>query len=211
MLTSVFRTSLAVAALVLANSTSASLLVTGTIPSSVTFELTNPVSFNHKAGSFDNRVRYLVFNDWVTSDGSPSRSGSFTGGSNSSFGSIGYLVNTEPVVFRPISGIVDNNGATTGDLTPGDGYIEIRTGFDFESGDTVTFPAQSWTFDFTGTTNPQIIQRFNGGVFLTNSSFEQISELSIVPEASNFVSILGVFSLCMAVSFRRRITLKTNS
>jgi hypothetical protein len=78
--------------------------------------ITNDITFTiTTAGS----VRGIIFDEWVTSDGSASA----IGGSSISPISLSYTLNSGPVVSVPLQGFLDNNALIVYQVTHNDGFF----------------------------------------------------------------------------------------
>jgi hypothetical protein len=140
----------------------------------------------------------LVFDEWVTSDGSqtaPSLAGQTVtfsrGGTTTQVG---------------LQSLNDNLARTAGAMTSNDGFL-LFSGYAVTAGDTVTIKAGSWSFSGAALFNPQTVQTFTGNVFLANALGSALSSpisAGPVPEPGQYAQVAGVGVLGWALLRRFR-------
>ncbi len=155
------------------NSTSGSLQITADI----TFNITT-------AGS----GQLIIFDEWVTSDGSQA------------------FANLSPHLSISINGalpisrfgtFVDNLVFNQGQITSNDGYIFLNSSFSVSAGDTVTLKAATYNIAAISGFNQQASQTFIGNMFITDGNGTRLSNPVAVPEPSGLALVLtaGVVGL----------------
>ena len=139
----------------------------------------------------------LVFDEWVTSDGS------LTGANILSAGALTVSRGGTPTQV-PLQKVLDNEGGTVGGVTANDGYL-LFSNYAVTTGDTVTLQAGTWTFAGAAAFNPQTVQTFEGNVFLANQSGTHLSSsILAVPEPSQYAQVAGAGVLGWALMRRFR-------
>ena len=146
----------------------------------------------------------LVFDEWVTSDGT------FTGITPGSFtpSALSYSINGGAAATTALTNFRDNTNATFNDLTPNDGYLYSASGVSVALNDIFTVKAGTYTLaagSIPAAFNPQANQTFTGNAFLfQNSGSVRLSAntpVGAVPEPSRALLLLGGLS---TLGFRRR-------
>ncbi len=192
------------ASLVLAalSATSADAAVIVTLPTTTeagSIVITQDINFTiTTSGS----VRDVVFDEWVTSDGS---SEAFFSGSISP-NLLSYSLNGGATATVQLS-IFRDNEIISNDITPNDGYLFIGTTVPTTLDDVFTVKAATFTLaanSLPAGFNPQAAQTFTGNAFLTTTLGDRLTantSVGAVPEPSRALLLLGGLSTLV---FRRR-------
>ena len=191
----------ALATLAAASAGRASILTTGNFQTGTptpTLSLSTPVTL---AITASDNVSGLVFDEWVTNDGTQ----------NTAFTSprpqtLSYQIDGGAVQTVGVGYLVDNLAGTVGDVTANDGYL-VLNGFLFvTAGQTLTFLPGSLTFGSGGAAfNPPPVV-FNGNAYVDNMTGNALSgpaSVNVAPEPSAW-ALLGVGVGALGLSLRRR-------
>lgn len=148
---------------------------------------------------------FIVFDEWVISDGSRSAIALTT-----PYFDLVYSLNGGPTrrFAMNYAGLIDNYAGTTNSVTPNDGYFGARDLFPLAGGDVLTLKAATYTLPITDITsfNPQANQTFTGNVFLINPFGYALSDtvsVGSVPEPSCPLLMMAGLG---ALTLRRRRT-----
>lgn len=144
----------------------------------------------------------VVFDEWVTSDGSRTNL-------DLSPSLLSYSLNGGAPETVALSILVDNNNFAAGDITPNDGSINFPLGVFTTLGDVFTLKAATYTLaanSLTAGFNPQADQTFTGNAFLVTTSKggsrrSANTSVGAVPEPSRALLVLCGLS---TLAFRRR-------
>ena len=164
----------------------------GTATISIQSDLVFPITATGNAA-------VVVFDEWVTSDGSN------TGANILSAGALTFSRGGTPTQV-PLQTLNDNLGRTSGAVTANDGFL-FFSNYAVTTGDTVTLKAGSWSFAGAGAFNPQTVQTFAGNVFLADPLGARLSSslpAGPVPEPSQYAQVAGVAVLGWALMRRVR-------
>jgi MYXO-CTERM domain-containing protein len=143
-----------------------------------------------------NSARFLILDNWVTSDGGFTLIGAL------SPLTLSYSINSGSTQTVGSLQLADNRGLTVGNVTPGDG-IFVFASVPVTSGQTFTILPANFTTapGAVAGFNPLANQTFTGNVFLADASGVRISDIVAVPEPSS--ALLGLSGLT-ALALRRR-------
>lgn len=145
----------------------------------------------------------IVFDEWVTSDGSFD---SIPESAISPF-NLSYSLNGGATATLPWSHFVDNQAVSVSDITPNDGIFHLDTPLSVTVGNVFTLKAATYTLaagSLPAGFNPQAGQTFTGNAFLAGFSSTRLSAntpVDAVPEPSRALLLLGGLSTLV---FRRR-------
>jgi hypothetical protein len=175
----------------------AAVVVTLATPSTAgSLAFTNDINFTvTTAGA----LQYLVFDEWVTSDGSQTTLPI----SVLAPYSLSYSINGSATMF---AGLIDNNATSLGNITPNDGSLIFYGSVLLNLNDVFTVKAATYRLDVQPPSgfNPLVNQTFTGNAFLSAGNGLALSgntSVNAVPEPSQAILIIcGV----MAQAFRRR-------
>lgn len=138
-------------------------LPTATTTGSIVF--THDLTFTILGDSGRGILGFIVFDEWVTSDGSRSAIALPT-----PYHDLHYSMNGGPDEARWIryGGLVDNFAGTEASVTPNDGYFGARDIMPLEAGDVLTLKAATYILPMVDVPdfNPQANQVFTGNVFI---------------------------------------------
>lgn len=138
----------------------------------------------------------IVFDNWVTTDGSTTSVALNSG--------LSYRINGGSLQTLSGANTFYDNGNSNGDLTVDDGLIVFAT-IPVTAGDTFSLVAGSYTTSGNGSFNSQAIQTFTGDLFLLSSNNTAMSGLvSAVPEPSTYAALAGFAALGLTMVVRRR-------
>ena len=169
-------------------------LPTATVAGSIV--ITNDINFTITTAGL---VQIVVFDEWVTSDGSNSA----ISGSAIAPG-IAYSVNGgSPAAGIPIL-FLDNGNGTALDLTANDGFLAFLSS-SVAVNDTFTLKAASYSIaagSLPPGFNPQGSQTFAGNAFLTDAPGNRLSANAAVPEPGT--TLLGALAGLALLRRRRR-------
>lgn len=192
------------ASLVLAamSATSADAAVIVTLPTVSTagsIVFTQDIHFTSTGGS----VGAVVFDEWVTSDGSTNFHSSF------SPSLLSYSLNGGATATVVLNFFKDNNNALTGEITPNDGSLNFVSSVATSPGNVFTLKAATYTLAASSLPagfNPQAGQTFTGNAFLVENSKSGArrsanTSVGAVPEPSRALLVLCGLS---TLAFRRR-------
>jgi hypothetical protein len=186
---------------VVAPSADAAVVVTFATPSTPgSLVFTNDINFTVTTPGV---LKFLVFDEWVTSDGSQSNLGI----SILAPYSLTYSINNSATMIVGIGSMWDNNATTFGNITPNDGSIFFAGSvFLFTLNDVFTVKAASYPLDLQPPSgfNPMVQQTFTGNAFLADGigvALSGNSSVNAVPEPSQAILIIGGV---VAQAFRRR-------
>jgi len=175
-------------------------LPTPTATGSVVF--TEDISFTITS-EVGGTLGFIVFDEWVVSDGSRSAIALTT-----PYYDLLYSVNGGPTqaLVMNYAGLIDNFAGTINALTPNDGYFGARDILSFAGGDVITLKAATYTLPITDITsfNPQANQTFTGNAFLISPFGYALSNtvsVGSVPEPSCPLLMMGGLG---ALTLRRR-------
>jgi len=165
----------------LANQATAGIIVVApTNSTSGSLQITADITFNiTTAGS----GQLIIFDEWVTSDGSQA------------FANLAPHLSISINGASPISRfgvIVDNLGFTQGQVTANDGYIFLNSSFSVSTGNTVTLKAATYNIAAISGFNQQASQTFIGNMFVADGNGNRLSNPVAVPEPSGLALVLTV-------------------
>lgn len=199
--TSLLKTALALLTLTAAPAFSAIVvtLPTATVAGSIVF--TQDINFTITAAGL---VQALVFDEWVTSDGTQ-RS---IGGAAFTPRPLTYSLNAGSATGVNISVLNDNLAGTATDLTANDGYIFFNSLLPSVGlNDIFTVKAAAYTIaagSMPSGFNPQTQQTFTGNAFLGNPEGARLSANTPVGAAVPEPGSLGLLALGGLAATRRR-------
>ncbi len=149
-------------------------------------EVTNEIVINVISSG---TASYLVFDEWVISDGNSSTAFA-SSGQNLSYNLGGGSLT------RNLNSLTDNLANNVGSITENDGYL-IFGGISVTAGDVFTVETSSYTFGpDTGFNNAISGSTFSGNFFLTDSSGSFLGGTAPIPEPSvALLSGLGLLGL----------------
>lgn len=142
-------------------------------------------------------LRYLIFDNWVTSDGAQSSALSTNPPTQFLF----YTVNGGSEQQVAVSSLIDNFAGNANSLTTGDGLLTFNP-LSVTSGQVLTFKAQSFTFTSAAGFNPNIPANFVGNVFATDLNGNSGTTSVAVPEPAS--ALLGLVALPALLILRRK-------
>ena len=162
-----------------------------------TLAFTNPFTLTITASG---NASYLVFDEWVTSDGSQT---SATASTNQT---LSYQINGGTTQSIGVSLLYDNLSRTVGAATANDGILSFGGSIAVTAGQTLTFLPSSATFASGGTAFNPPPSAFTGNAFLIDGSgtaYSALGSVGAVPEPSTW-ALLGIGAVGTGVVARRR-------
>ncbi len=189
------RLALALVFLSLSAAASAQIIVSGTINQVAgqgTLNITSPITFEVTSTGL---LYGIVFDNWVTSDGTTTTVALDSG--------LSYRINGGSVQTLAGTNTFYDNGNSNGDLTVNDGFIVFAT-TSVTAGDTFSLLSGSYITTGNGSFNTQAIQTFTGDLFLLSNNNTALSgHVSAVPEPSTYAALAGLAALGLTMAVRR--------
>ncbi|MEM1159026.1 MAG: PEP-CTERM sorting domain-containing protein [Verrucomicrobiota bacterium] len=163
-----------------------------------TLAITDDITFNIIANGL---ATYLVFDEWVASDGSGNAVSFVTIGPSGQ--SINYSLNGGSTTSAQAFQFFDNNATDFGDISENDGWLDFDSSFfALTTGDTLTIAAATYTFNFNTDFNPAVPSNFTGNVYIADGGGNRLSNIVAVPEPTT--GLLVALAGGLLVLSRRR-------
>ncbi|MEM6600362.1 MAG: PEP-CTERM sorting domain-containing protein [Verrucomicrobiota bacterium] len=162
-----------------------------------TLDITADITFNIIANGL---ATYLVFDEWVVSDGSGNAVSFLTIGPGVQ--NISYSLNGGSVTSAQAFQFFDNNASDFGDISENDGWLDFdSSSFALTAGDMLTIAAATYTFNFNADFNPAVPSNFTGNAYIADGSGNRLSSNVAVPEPTTGLLVVLAGGL---LALRRR-------